>query len=95
MSKKQRRKQNRKAPPPTQSVPAPAAAAEFVEAGESVPTQAPVQQRRVAPAPKAKAQPTWQDFTERYRYVNRELKQIGILAGSFLVVLLILTAILG
>jgi len=95
MSKKQRRKQNRRAAPPTQSVPTPAPAAESVVAGGSAPAEAPVQQRRVAPALKAKAQPTWQDFAERYRYVNRELKQIGILAGSFLVVLLILTAILG
>ncbi len=38
---------------------------------------------------------SWSELQERYSYVNGELKQIGILAGSFLVVLLILTAVLG
>lgn len=38
---------------------------------------------------------SWQDFREQYKHVNAELKEIGIIAGSFMVVLLILTAILG
>ena len=37
---------------------------------------------------------TWSDFQERYRHVNGELKQIGMIAGSFLVVLLVLALIL-
>ena len=96
MSKKQRRKQSHRAQPPAQSAPAPVAAVETPQ--EAPVAAAPVSAapaRRVVATPRGKAQPTWQDFSERYSYVNRELKQIGILAGSFLVVLLILTAILG
>jgi len=97
MSKKQRRKQSRRVQPPAQSAPAPIAAAE--ETPQEAPIAAPpvvaAQAKRTTPVTKSKSQPTWKDFAERYSYVNRELKQIGILAGSFLVVLLILTAILG
>ena len=97
MSKRQRRKQSRRAAPPAQSAPAPFEAVE--ETPEEAPVAAPpvnvAPAKRAVPAPKSKAQPTWKDFAERYSYVNRELQQIGILAGSFLVVLLILTAILG
>ena len=96
MSKKQRRKQTRRASPPAQSAPAPVAAAETPQdAPVSAPPVVAASARRAVATPRGKAQPAWQDFTERYSYVNRELKQIGILAGSFLVVLLILTAILG
>lgn len=96
MSKRQRRKQTRRAAPSAQSAPAPVAAVETPQEAPAAarPVSTPLAPRPVA-APRGKAQPTWQDFSERYRYVNRELKQIGILAGSFLVVLLILTAILG
>lgn len=55
------------------------------------------QPRVAAPAASAtKARPgmTWSDFQERYRHVNGELKQIGMIAGSFLVVLLVLALIL-
>ncbi|MFW6102794.1 MAG: hypothetical protein ACOC7M_00715 [Chloroflexota bacterium] len=38
---------------------------------------------------------SWEEHAERYGYVNGELKSIGILAGSFLVVLLILSAVIG
>ena len=96
MSKRQRRKQTHRVSPAAQSTPAPVAA---VETPQEAPAAARPASTTPAPRPvvmpKGKAQPTWQDFSERYRYVNRELKQIGILAGSFLVVLLILTAILG
>jgi len=97
MSKKQRRKQSRRASPPAQSAPAPVAAVEETpqEAPVAASTVSAAPARRATPVAKSKAQPTWKDFAERYSYVNRELKQIGILAGSFLAVLLILTAILG
>jgi len=58
-----------------------------------------VEQRRpvVATPATAKARPgsTWSEFEDRYRHVNGELKQIGIIAGSFLAVLLVLALILG
>ena len=44
---------------------------------------------------KPKAVVTWQELAPKYQHVNDELKQIGILAGSFLVVLLVLWGILG
>ena len=97
MSKRQRRKQSRRASPPAQSAPAPVTAVEHTpqEGPVAAPPVSAAPVKRAVPAPKGKAQPAWKDFAERYGYVNRELKQIGILAGSFLVVLLILTAILG
>lgn len=86
MGKKQRRNQSRKI---TARATGPAA---------SVSVAAPAQvdgPRRMPVAPKPRAGATWEEFSERYRYVNGELKQIGILAGSFLVVLLILDAVIG
>ncbi|MBN1856143.1 MAG: hypothetical protein JW846_04235 [Dehalococcoidia bacterium] len=50
---------------------------------------------RAPSTPKAKPGTTWAEIADKYRYVNVELKQIGILAGSFLVVLLILAAVLN
>ena len=91
MGKKQRRKHNS----PRTGV------------GASIPAATPpLTQPPVAPEPRAAATapPTvarnrpgasWTDISERYQHVNAELKQIGILAGSFLVVLLVLTVILG
>ena len=95
MSKRQRRKQTRRASASAQSAPAPVAAETPQEAPVAARPVSSAPAHRPVAAPRGKTQPTWQDFAERYRYVNSELKQIGILAGSFLVVLLILTAILG
>ncbi len=72
-----------------------------VPAGMAAATAAPVEAApRVVPqrapvAMKPKAVVTWQELAPRYQHVNDELKQIGILAGSFLVVLLVLWGILG
>lgn len=86
MGKKQRRKQSRKVPAPTGRSAAAVPIAGVARMDEP---------RRVPTGPKPRAGTTWEEFTGRYRYVNAELKQIGILAGSFLVVLLILDAVLG
>jgi len=86
MGKKQRRKQSRKVLAP---VARPAATVRIAEAAR---TDEP---RRIPAAPNPRTGTTWEEFSERYRYVNAELRQIGILAGSFLVVLLILDAVLG
>ena len=51
--------------------------------------------RRMPVSAKARPGATWEEFGERYRYVNAELKQIGILAAFFLAVLLILNAVIG
>ena len=88
MGKKQRRKQHHRIatqPPAQQETPT---------APDSLP---PVRELRKEKTVAAPARPTasWAEFRERYRYVNSELKRIGVLAASFLVVLLILTAILG
>jgi hypothetical protein len=91
MGKKQRRKQQPQRTTP-QSAPA-VSAAPAVQA-----TIAPEPRKPSAPAVTgARSRPSmsWSELQERYSYVNGELKQIGILAGSFLVVLLILTAVLG
>ena len=86
MAKKQRRNQSRK---PSARAVRPAATVPITEVGR-------VQEPRSMPvAAKPRAGTTWEEFAERYRYVNAELKQIGILAGSFLVVLLILQGVLG
>ncbi|MBN1152290.1 MAG: hypothetical protein JXA58_03680 [Dehalococcoidia bacterium] len=57
------------------------------------------EQRRVVAAEYASsrshASATWAELSQQYRHVNAELKEIGIIAGSFLVVLLILTAVLS
>ena len=91
MGKKQRRNQSRKA-----VAQAPVVAATAPITPEPEPLPARVQPpRQVATAAKARPGTTWAEFADKYRYVNIELKQIGILAGSFLVVLLILAAILG
>ena len=91
MGKKQRRKQH----PVRTGAQAPSSVA-------SAPiTQSPVamEPRRAsataAVSSRAKPGATWIEFSQQYRHINAELKQIGIIAGSFLVVLLVLTAILG
>ena len=86
MGKKQRRNQSRKT------------TARAVRHPATVPVAAPAQAgepRLMSVAPKSRPGTTWEEFAERYRYVNAELKQIGILAGSFLVVLLILDVVIG
>lgn len=87
MAKKQRRKQLQKGPrQPARAVAAPAPAV-------GQPVGAP-QPRVPEPARRQqKAVVTWAEHAERYGYVNQELKSIGILAGSFLIVLLILSAV--
>ena len=91
MGKKQR---NNKAPKTVAQ--APLSAAPTPTSPESAPQPAIVNAvSRVSPTPKARPGTTWAEFPDKYSYVNVELKQIGILAGSFLVVLLILAAILG
>lgn len=84
MGKKQRRNQSRRN---TAGAMRPAVAVRVAAQGDE-PQRLPVT---------AKARPgaTWEEFAERYRYVNAELKQIGILAASFLAVLLILNAVIG
>jgi len=91
MGKKQRRKQQ----------------PSWARAQVSAPVAAePAQQSSVAPelrrstaaAPtfsRTRPGATWLEFREQYRHVNAELKQIGIIAASFLVVLLVLAAILS
>ncbi len=85
MSKKQRRKQPQKPPAPVN-----------VAAASHAPVEAPrVATQRTPVVSKPRSVVTWSDVAVRYEHVNAELKQIGILAGSFLVVLLVLWAILG
>lgn len=86
MGKKQRRNQSRKI---TAGAARPAA---IVSVATPVQADEP---RRMPVTAKARPGTTWEEFGERYRYVNAELKQIGILAGSFLMVLLILNAVIG
>lgn len=89
MAKKQRRKQSRKpARQPAQS------AAPGQPTGAARPAATP-EAPTAQPTRKQGAMASWEEHAERYSYVNRELKNIGILAGSFLVVLLILSAIIG
>lgn len=91
MGKKQRRKQQPQRTAP-QGV-SPAAAASVVQA--AVTPQVRTSPVTAATGAKSRSGMAWSEFADRYSYVNRELKQIGILAGSFLVVLLILTVVLG
>jgi hypothetical protein len=39
--------------------------------------------------------PKFQDLTSRYQYVVPEVKRIGIIAGSIIVVLIVLSFLLG
>jgi len=91
MGKKQRRKQQ-----PFKSgaqPPAPVTSTPILQSPVS--TEARRAGSAVAAASRTRPGATWLEFREQYRHVNYELKQIGIIAGSFLVVLLMLTAILG
>jgi hypothetical protein len=74
--------------------------AKVVEQGQQ---QQPTQQPTPMPAklqsparmsPKAQA-PRAQDLTSRYQYVLPDVKRIGIIAGSIIVVLIILSFVLG
>jgi hypothetical protein len=74
--------------------------AKVVEQGQP---QQPTQQPTPMPAklqsparmsPKAQA-PRAQDLTSRYQYVLPDVKRIGIIAGSIIVVLIILSFVLG
>jgi hypothetical protein len=94
MAKKQNRKQQAKKVVRT---PAPAVAASVASAPAATAPASVPQQRPAVSAPAAsKARPVqaWCDFQDRYRHVNGELKQIGMIASSFLVVLLVLAFIL-
>ncbi len=85
MSKKQRRKQSPKSPAPVS-----------VAAVSPAPVETPrITAQRPPVVSKPRAVVTWRDMAVRYEHVNAELKQIGLLAGSFLIVLLVLWAILG
>ena len=86
MSKKQRHKQSQKLSAPTTVL---AARPESHEAAPRIASQPSF------PSQKSKTAVTWKDMAVRYQHVNDELKRIGILAGSFLVVLLVLWGILG
>ena len=87
MAKKQRRKQPRKSiRQPAQS------AAPGQPTASARPVTAPA---ATEPSRKQRDIATWGEHAQRYDYVNRELKNIGIIAGSFLVILLILSAIVG
>ncbi len=89
MAKKQRRKQPRKPvrQPAQSAAPGqPTGVAQPAATSERSATDSTRRPRAVA---------SWEEHAERYGYVNRELKNIGILAGSFLVVLLMLSAIIG
>lgn len=91
MAKKQRRKQQTRQ---TDVRPVPPGSLQVVR--QAVP--ASEIRSAVTPPPvasRAKSGATWDEFRGRYSHVNAELKQIGILAGSFLVVLLILAAVLS
>ncbi len=91
MGKKQRRKQQ----PQRAIVQPPAAASEGPVLQGPVTATAVRPTPAVSPAARSRPASTWLEFRDRYSYVNAELKRIGILAGSFLLVLLVLTAILG
>lgn len=89
MAKKQRRKQSRK--PVRQPAQTAAPGQPTGPARPAAPPEMPVTDA----ARKSRTVASWEEHAERYGYVNGELKSIGILAGSFLVVLLILSAVIG
>jgi hypothetical protein len=43
----------------------------------------------------AQVSPKAQDFTSHYQYVMPEIKRIGIIAGSIILILIILSFVLG
>jgi len=93
MAKKRRYKQQ-----PQQKVTKQAVVAAPAAASTPQPVAPAEARRTVAPAaaaPRGRSNPTWEELSQQYLHVNAELKQLGIIAGSFLVALLILTAILG
>jgi len=86
MPKKSRRAKARRRAPVTKSV------------QEARPQQARPPSAEVQGAPRVspKAQvPKAQDLSSRYQYVVPELKRIGVIGGSIVVVLIILSFILG
>lgn len=91
MGKKQRRKQQSF----KTGVQAPAPVTSAATPQSPVSTETRRAGATAAVASRAKPGATWLEFREQYRHVNAELKQIGIIAGTFLVVLLLLTAVLG
>ena len=54
----------------------------------------PHEAQMVRPQPSARASPVVQDSVSRYQYVMPEVKRIGILAGSMILILIILTFVL-
>lgn len=91
MGKRQRHKQQpQKAMTPVAASPS--------EAPVRQPSLTADQRRAIASAyasSRGRASATWSELSQQYSHVNAELRQIGIIAGSFLVILLVLTAILG
>jgi len=91
MAKKQRRKQQVH---PVDTRPSPLASSS-VARQPSVQSEARAVVSQSSSPARPKSGATWEELQGRYSHVNGELKQIGTLAGSFLVVLLILAAILS
>ena len=48
----------------------------------------------IKPQPPARVSHEAQDFAERYQYIMPEIKRIGILAGSIILILIILSFVL-
>ena len=61
---------------------------------QEVPPQQAGQLPAKVPSP-ARTSPKGQDFARRYQYVIPEVKRIGIIAGSIILVLIILSLVLG
>jgi hypothetical protein len=68
--------------------------AAVVRVAQEVRPQQTEQLAAKVPSP-ARTSPKAQDFTSRYQYVMPEVKRIGIIAGSIIVVLIILSFVLG
>jgi hypothetical protein len=58
------------------------------------PVKIPRETQTFKPQAPVKASRETQDFTSRYQYITPELKRIGILAGSMILILIILSFVL-
>jgi len=67
-----------------------------VKSAETIPAEHPQQLKSVAVKPQSPDGKSHQarDFTSRYQYVMPEVKRIGILAGSMILILIILSFVL-
>ena len=67
-----------------------------VKAAKAIQAKHPQQLKPVAVKPQSPARIAHevQDFTGRYQYITPELKRIGILAGSMILILIILSFVL-